>query len=169
MGCCHSQQPKKMFMSDHLLFLEKKLNPKQDPGSDFYKNKKAIESLREELGDKANYYAVTERMKATARSMDTSETSEEMGWYLMALLEAVGCMSMEIYEHYRAAADLLKELIKGYVCSEGFDVEELIWNHSRFAVMLGTVIVGACECGCLNAEKYEHIGRQLVDGKIEET
>ena len=154
-------------MSDQLLFLEKKLNPKQDPGSDFYKNKKVIEDLQEELRDKANYYAVTERMKAAARSMDTGAASVEMGWYLLTLLEAVSCMSMEIYEHYRTAVDLLKELIRGYVCSEGFDEDELLQEHAEFAAMLGCVIVGACECNCLNAEKYEHIGRKLMGRAIE--
>ena len=154
-------------MSDQLLFLEKKLNPKQDEGSDFCKNKKVIEDLREELGDKANYYKVAERLKAIAGAMDTGATSMEMGWYLMALLEAVSCMSMEIYEHYRTAVDLLRELVRGYVCSEGFDEEKLLQEHEAFALMLGCVIVGACECNCLNVEKYERIGRRLMGGAAE--
>ncbi len=166
MGCCENSSPKKSFMSDQFLFLEQIFNSKADPESDFYKKKKVIEDLREELGDKANYHAVTERMKETAGLMDIGSTSEEMGWYLLTLMEAIDCMSMEIYEHYRTLVDLLKELVRGYVCLDSFDANTMLQQSPRFAAMLGCVIAKACECNCLNAEKYEHIGCELTGGMI---
>ena len=75
-----------------------------------------------------------------------------MGWYLMALIDVIGTMSEEIYEHYRTLGDLFKELIKGILPCK--DAEP---------GMFGYAICKACRIGVLNREKYAAEGIKLVE------
>ena len=75
-----------------------------------------------------------------------------MGWYLMALIDVIGTMSEEIYEHYRTLGDLFKELVKGILPCK--DAEP---------GMFGYAICKACRIGVLNREKYAAEGIKLVE------
>lgn len=153
----------KKIMNDSLNILASIPCQGLDAEADLKRRKKSIEKLSIELTDKASYHTVVQRMIEQEQSLDTTLASEEMGWYLLTLMEAISCMSIEIYEHYRTLVDLLRKLIKGYLCAEEFDVDRMVQYTPRFAVLLGCVILRACDRKCLHAEKYEHIGHTLVN------
>lgn len=115
--------------------------------------------------NKAGYNEIVKRMLKAAGTI-AGGCTQEMGWYLLALSDVIECMSMEIYEHYRTLTDLLKEIIKGYVCADGSNAGTVADAKESFLGMLAYAILKACSLGCLNTEKYQHIGRKLADDVI---
>ena len=101
-----------------------------------------------------------------------------MGWYLMALVDVMDSMSIEIYEQYRKLQDIFKLMIKGilqyrdpetglfYQVIDRSDVEENYIETSGSA-MIGYAILKACRMGILLKEKYEEIGVGIVESLIE--
>ena len=106
-----------------------------------------------------------------------------MGWYLMALVDTMDAMSIEIYEQYRKLQDIFKQVLKGilryqdektglfYQVIDRNDVEENYLETSGSA-MVGYAIMKACRMGLLLKEKYEPIGtgifESLVENKLQE-
>lgn len=101
-----------------------------------------------------------------------------MGWYLMALVDVMDNMSIEIYEQYRKLQDIFKLMIKGILryrdkdsglfCQviDRSDVEGNYLETSGSA-MVGYAILKACRMGILLKEKYAPIGRAIVESLIE--
>lgn len=109
---------------------------------------------------KAGYYAIVTRMTEASESLD-GRSAEQVGWYLAALVDVLDHMSMEIYEHYRALQDLLRQLVKKVLVSDMLDGQGET-DDKTVSALFGYVILKACELKCLNPEKYEHIGRSLA-------
>lgn len=101
-----------------------------------------------------------------------------MGWYLMALVDVMDKMSIEIYEQYRTLQDIYKLMLKGilqyqdketklfYQVIDRADVEGNYLETSGSA-MVGYSILKACRMGILQQEKYEPIGMEIVESLIE--
>lgn len=101
-----------------------------------------------------------------------------MGWYLMALVDTMDAMSMEIYEQYRKLQDIFKLVLKGilsyqdqesglfYQVIDRCDVAENYLETSGSA-MVGYAVIKACRMGILLKEKYAQIGMGIVDSLIE--
>lgn len=93
----------------------------------------------------------------------SEDALEDIGWYLMALTDVIGCMSMEIYEHYRFLEEKLKRTIRLFTSS----ADSLPGSgKSDFCIMMGYVILKACNQKNLNAEKYGSIGGGLVENAV---
>lgn len=107
--------------------------------------------------EKGLYYQAYDEAKEQPWCNNETGLSQEfsmrsMGWYLMALIDVIGTMSEEIYEHYRTLGDLFKELVKGI----------LIYKEAEPG-MFGYAICKACRIGVLNKEKYADEGIMLIE------
>lgn len=107
--------------------------------------------------EKGLYYQAYDEAKEQPWCNNETGLSQEfsmrsMGWYLMALIDVIGTMSEEIYEHYRTLGELFKELVKGI----------LPYKETEQG-MFGYVICKACRIGILNKEKYAKEGIKLVE------
>ena len=101
-----------------------------------------------------------------------------MGWYMMALVDTMDAMSIEIYEQYRKLQDIFKLMLKGilryqdeetglfYQVIDRSDVEGNYLETSGCA-MIGYAIMKACRMGILLKEKYEPIGTGILESMIE--
>lgn len=85
-------------------------------------------------------------------------------WYLMALADVIGCMSIEIYEHYRFLEENLKRNVRQYI-QDRDSLREA--GKNDFGTMLGYVILKACSQKNLNPEKYGEIGQELVTERMD--
>ncbi len=106
-----------------------------------------------------------------------------MGWYLMALVDTLEEMSIEIFEHYKTITGLYKEAINGilkyqdkesklfYQLIDKADIEGNYLETSGTA-MIAYSIMKACRIGVLQEEKYliagEGIFERLVEQKLVE-
>lgn len=122
---------------------------------------------------KANYNDIA------ARLPDIREKGEKAS-YLMALIDVIDAMSIEIFEHYKTLEKLFKEEIKkilpefiGQVREQTRGTEEGDFVRNRInSVYIFTVayaIIKACRIGVLSKEKYEGTGfeafRSVMDKK----
>ncbi len=124
--------------------------------------------------NKAEYKDIV-NLLALGQKADTDSLTaafmEDILWYLMALVDVISCMSIEIYEHYRFLEENLKRIIRQFVhsdqgLSEGFSEilsDEGIEKKNRCCSMLGYVILKACNQKNLNSEKYGAAGKKLVE------
>lgn len=101
-----------------------------------------------------------------------------MGWYLMALVDTLEEMSMEIFEHYQTLASIYKEAIKGllkyqdkesklfYQLIDKADIEGNYLETSGSA-MIAYSILKACRIGILQKEKYLRTGEEIFESLSE--
>lgn len=97
-----------------------------------------------------------------------------MGWYLMALVDTIEVMSIEIFEHYMTLVNLYREAIKGilwyqdkerklfYQIIDKSDIEGNYLETSGSA-MIAYSILKACRLGILKKEKYQTIGEEILE------
>lgn len=101
-----------------------------------------------------------------------------MGWYLMALVDVMDNMSIEIYEQYRKLQDIFKQLIKGILAYRDektglfyqvIDQRTLEGNYieTSGSAMVGYAILKGCRMGLLLKEKYQKTGEEIVESLIE--
>lgn len=102
--------------------------------------------VRTAVKDKGNYGEVV----SWFRSQRTL-TMDQM----VLLVDAIGLMSEEIYEHYRALQDICRAEVKRILSMEGILDE----SDKR---QLAYVIEKACGLGILLSEKYEDVARELA-------
>ena len=80
-------------------------------------------------------------------------------WYVMALIDVLDHMSIEIFEHYKSLQEIFKKTIKCIPLGGDAKMQK---------VCMGYAILKACNIGILNPEKYLETGRTLIDGAIDE-
>lgn len=106
----------------------------------------------------------------------SQENLIDTGWYLMALIDVINDMSIEIFEHYKSLEEIFKKTIKGVLqsgnglqYSEQESTAESDENQEMiFRIMIAYVILKACNHKILNPEKYSEIGLGLIDGAIDD-
>lgn len=87
-----------------------------------------------------------------------------MGWYLMALVDVMDKMSIEIYEHYRKLQDIYQMLLRGIL---RYRMIENGRSDGNAAELLGSLMVAysilkACRMGILLKEKYAPVGIRIL-------
>lgn len=87
------------------------------------------------------------------RQFESGRGKKPEEWYLMALIDAMDVMSIEIFEHYKTLEKLFKEKIKNYM-----------GNGSAY--IRAYVIIKACKNRVLLREKYERTGVDILEGEI---
>lgn len=92
--------------------------------------------IREAVKDKANYSSIVTYFK-TLKEPDLDQ--------MILLIDVIGQMSPEIYEHYRALQDIFRREIKKAMA------EEQPGRSEKLAYIIGK----GCGTGTLLAEKYE--------------
>lgn len=102
-------------------------------------------------------FLAKDRKLETVFDLDTA-------WYLMALADVLGCMSIEIYEHYRFLEENLKRIIRQFAGSKDSLPDR---GKPDFAIMLGYAVLKACNQKNLNPEKYGSIGEELIESVID--
>lgn len=101
-----------------------------------------------------------------------------MGWYLMALVDVMDKMSVEIYEQYRKLQDIYKLVLKGILQYQDpetklfyqvIDRSDVAGNYleTSGSAMVGYSILKACHMGILLKEKYQPIGEEIVESLID--
>ena len=102
-----------------------------------------------------------------------------MGWYLMALVDCLGSMDKQIYEHYRALEDLFVEAVRGIVRYQ--DEKTLLWRQvidradaagnymetSGSAMVIYALFKGV-RLGILNGEKYLWLATDAFEALTEQ-
>ncbi len=101
--------------------------------------------------NKAEYNDIVAQLQKV-RKYSYEFSMRNMGWYLMVLIDVIGVMSEEIYEHYRTLGDLFKESLRGILPMKNAE-----------PAMFGYAICKACRIGILNREKYADEGIKLVE------
>ena len=106
-----------------------------------------------------------------------------MGWYLMALVDCIELSSEQLYEHYRALIDLLREAVRGLLRYQDpktglffqvIDHPEIDRNYleTSGSAMVAYAILKGVRLGVLD-EKYRaagvHIFESLIRNKLRET
>lgn len=94
------------------------------------------------------------------RSVKEEEKDE---WYLLALIDIMEAMSIEIFEHYKTLEQLFKDKVKKVLSTQKTDVEEE--TGSTFSVAYA--IIKACRLGVLSRERYEETGLRMLEGGIQ--
>ncbi len=100
-----------------------------------------------------------------------------MGWYLMALVDVMDNMSIEIYEQYRKLQDIFKAVLKGllqYQDKESrlfyqvIDRSDAKGNYleTSGSAMAAYAVLKACRMGILLKEKYVPAGMEIVESLI---
>ena len=101
-----------------------------------------------------------------------------MGWYLMALVDVMDKMSVEIYEHYRKLQDIYQMLLKGilkyqdkesklfYQVIDRSDAEGN-YTETSGSLMVAYSILKACRMGILLKEKYASVGMEILESIME--
>lgn len=101
-----------------------------------------------------------------------------MGWYLMALVDVLGELDENIFEHYKMLEDLYREAIKGILAFidtdsnlfyQVIDREDLEGNYleTSGSAMVAYSILKACRMGVLLKEKYQPIGEGILNALTE--
>ncbi len=102
-----------------------------------------------------------------------------MGWYLMALIDVIDTMSVEIFEHYHRLCEIFKEAVNGilqyqYSNTKLFyqviDKKDVSGNYTETSgsAMVAYSIMKGCRLGVLSKEKYENFGTETMDALIEQ-
>lgn len=101
-----------------------------------------------------------------------------MGWYLMALVDVMDQMSVEIFEQYKKLEDIYKLMIKGILQYQDqdsklfyqvIDRSDVSGNYleTSGSAMVGYSILKACRMGILLKEKYAETGMEIVESLIQ--
>lgn len=89
------------------------------------------------------------------------EETYELACFLAACAQTLEVASMEIYEHYRYLADLLKMTVQ-QLAQRGFFFDGFPGPDPRSASLLGRAILTGCRLQALSQEKYEPAARALL-------
>lgn len=95
--------------------------------------------------------------------------------YLMALIDVIDAMSIEIFEHYKTLEKCFKEetkkILPGFIRqvkeqTKGMEEGEFVGNCMEVISVLETAyaIIKACRIGVLSKEKYERTGLEAFRG-----
>lgn len=97
-----------------------------------------------------------------------------MGWYLMALIDTIDEMSIEIFEHYKSLEALFKEAVKGILQYQDKDESKLFYQvidradidnnylETSGTAMIAYSILKGCSMGILSREKYQPLGEEIL-------
>lgn len=134
--------------------------------------------------EKQLYYHAYDESKTQCWADKKTGTSpnfwlRSMGWYLMALIDTMDAMSIEIFEHYKKIEGLFKEAIRGilkYQDNENklfyqvIDKGDIEGNYTETSgsAMIAYAIMRACRMGVLSKEKYQETGMEILDAIIEQ-
>lgn len=100
------------------------------------------------------------------------------GWFLMALIDTIDVMSIEIYEKYDRLCTIFKEAIKGilryqdgetgmfYQITDRADLKENYLETSGSA-MIAYAILKGIRLGVLLDEKYADTGKKIMEGILD--
>ncbi|NLP34624.1 MAG: glycosyl hydrolase family 88 [Clostridiales bacterium] len=144
-----------------------------------------FENVRKNLynNDKGLYYHAYDEAKIQYWANKETGLSpnfwlRSMGWYLMAIIDTMDEISIEIFEHYKRLEELFKEAIKGilqYQDKESklfyqvIDKAEIDGNYleTSGSAMIAYAILKACRKDVLHKEKYQFIGEEILNKLVE--
>lgn len=97
-----------------------------------------------------------------------------MGWYLMALIDVMDAMSIEIFEKYKMLEGIFIEAVKGILMYRDkktglffqvIDQSDAEGNYTEASgsAMIAYAILKACRIGILSEERYLPFGMDILD------
>ena len=94
---------------------------------------------------------------------------DQIGLYLISMIDALSGMSFEIYEKYRKIQDMFKaaltNLLKNYDKENGSYYGKMAGNAEN--AMIAYAIIKACRMGIILKEKYAPVGMEIVENLME--
>ncbi len=94
---------------------------------------------------------------------EKKEESLELAYFTAACADTLEFTSMEIYEHYRFLADLLKQTVRTLKNAGFFRRDSMEKLDKKTAELFGRAIAKGCRMNVLLCEKYEKIGRNFCE------
>lgn len=107
------------------------------------------------------------------------DNNKQLGWYLMALIDTMDAMSIEIFEAYKTLEVLFKEAVKVvlqnqdarskmfYQVVDTSDVKENDSGTSEKSIIAYAILKG-CKLGVLSEEKYKVCGEEILSSLVRE-
>ena len=94
---------------------------------------------------------------------------DQIGLYLISMIDALSGMSFEIYEKYRIIQDMFKaaltDLLKNYDKENCSYYGKMAGNAEN--AMIAYAIIKACRMGIILKEKYAFVGMEIVENLME--
>ncbi|NLO86305.1 MAG: glycosyl hydrolase family 88 [Clostridiales bacterium] len=102
-----------------------------------------------------------------------------MGWYLMALVDCIGLMNEQLFEHYKALEALFKEAIRGILAYQDKDtglfyqVIDHAENQDNYletsgSAMIAYALLKGARIGALSHERYASAGIKAFESLVSE-
>jgi len=102
-----------------------------------------------------------DRMMKGACAKDAQD-SQELAWFLAACVDTLEFTSVEIYEHYRYLADLIRSIV-GTLAAEWQKDGGMEGIGPETAEIYGEAVLKGCDRKVLLREKYEGFGKALLE------
>lgn len=88
---------------------------------------------------------------------------ESRAWYLLALIDVMDNMSIEIYEQYRTLQDIFKRVLREVLDSSDNGAQLPVPT----CVKVICAVLKGCSMGVLLKEKYEPVGRRMLEDMLQ--
>lgn len=147
-----------------------KLSPNQISMEELYMVQPFYMEYETRYDKKAKYSDIIRQFEMADECLDNgNEAVDHIGLYLMSLIDALSCMSFEIYEKYRKMQDMFKsaltELLKNYDKENGSYYGKNAGNAEK--AMIAYAIIKACRMGIILKEKYASVGVEMLESLME--
>ncbi len=119
---------------------------------------------------KAKYSDIIKQFENADNQLKSEITNiDQIGLYLISLIDTLSGMSFEIYEKYRKMQDMFKaaltDLLKNYDKESGSYYGKKAGNEEN--AMVAYAIIKACRMGIILKEKYVPLGLEIVENLME--
>jgi unsaturated rhamnogalacturonyl hydrolase len=131
----------------------------------------------ERVGQTAAMYCDVHKRLWKNKAQRHSDSLQEEGWFLMALMDGIECCSDQLYEHWRTLVDIYRESLSGVLCRmtpQGLlrtNVTDGQEDAGGTAIVLYALLMGV-QMGLIDPERYLPVARKifkaLVDNKFRE-
>lgn len=147
-----------------------KISPKQISMEELYMVQPFYMEYETRYDKKAKYSDIIKQFENADNQIKSgSNDIDQIGLYLVSLIDALSGMSFEIYEKYRKMQDMFKaalaELIKSYDKENGSYYGKNAGNAEN--AMIAYAIIKACRMGIILKEKYAPVGMEIVESLVE--
>lgn len=147
-----------------------KLSPNQISMEELYMVQPFYMEYETRYDKKAKYSDIIKQFENADDQIKSGvDDIDQVGLYLVSLIDALSGMSFEIYEKYRKMQDMFKatltDFLKNYDKESGFYYGKNAGKEEN--AMIAYAIIKACRMGIILKEKYAAVGMEIVENLME--
>lgn len=147
-----------------------KLSPDQISMEELYMIQPFYMEYETRYDKKAKYSDIIKQFeKADNLFKSGVDEIDQIGLYLISMIDALSGMSFEIYEKYRKIQDMFKaaltDILNSYNKENGSYYGKIAGNAEN--AMIAYAIIKACRMGIILKEKYTPVGMEIVENLME--